>query len=576
MKIFTETVRIIYLEEKKYSLLFLMISILKGSILPFQLLMVQNFIDYLIIKDSEWFVYFTILLISFLFLGCLEGYSYKTENLFKQSIELTIQKKILNKQAKLEYKYLEGQSYNDIIKHIRSDLSEQFVAVFNYFLQVTSILVAIIGTSFILAQISYMIPISLLLILVPTVLFAIKGTKLLFDMYYYQNKDERILNKLEDLFSEKASLQDIKLYESANFIKHKINKISNKIQKEQYKKIIKSDLIYNVSTLLILLWTVIILFIISNFNNVTLGILMSVIQAVFRIVNQVESLSDNYTNMTQGLSELRYYFLYQELSEEKNLKLNKINTNKWSLTFNEVSFKYPDTNKLVLDKISFEIKQGEKVALVGENGSGKTTLLKLICKLYNTTSGVIKINGEHIEKSGIHDFLYVIFQNHYNFWITLGENLYLHSLTGNYNEDHVERLKENLIVFQDNKLNTKLGKLDNNSVELSGGQWQQVAIGRGILPNNDLLILDEPNSSIDPQMERKFQQLLEQLLEKESYILVSHRLSTAISADRIIVLKEGKIIEEGNHHQLIASRGHYYELFKAQADWYREAKIDEE
>lgn len=247
------------------------------------------------------------------------------------------------------------------------------------------------------------------------------------------------------------------------------------------------------------------------------------------------------------------------------------------IEFKNVGFKYPESERYILKHFNLTISSGEKIALVGENGAGKTTLIKLLLRFYDVTEGEILINNVNIKDVDLkvwHTYIGALFQDFIKYQFTFKENIYLGNLDKG---DNIELLKKAIeksgaeAYLEDlpKGLNQQLGKMFDNGVDLSGGQWQKLALARTFFRDAPLLILDEPTSAIDAKAEFEIFQKVQNLQQDKTVIIISHRFSTVRNADRILVLDEGKIVEEGNHAHLMKKKGLYAELFEIQAQGYK-------
>jgi ATP-binding cassette subfamily B protein len=246
------------------------------------------------------------------------------------------------------------------------------------------------------------------------------------------------------------------------------------------------------------------------------------------------------------------------------------------IEFRDVSFCYPGKSEAALHHLTFTVKAGERIALVGENGAGKTTLVKLLTRLYDPTGGEIRIAGHNIKEydvAELHEHIGVIFQDYIRYSMTAHENIGLGRLAEMNNRELVEKAAcksgaDKVIAKLDAGYETMLGHWFEKGVEMSGGEWQKVALARAFMRDAPLLILDEPTSSLDAQAERELFQRFLQLTTGRTVILISHRFSTVRLADRILVIEHGKLIEQGTHQELMALQGRYAELFSLQAEAY--------
>ena len=255
-----------------------------------------------------------------------------------------------------------------------------------------------------------------------------------------------------------------------------------------------------------------------------------------------------------------------------------------TIEFENVSFAYPGGKRMVLKNINLKFRPGETVVLVGLNGAGKTTFIKLLTRLYDPTEGRILLDGRDIKEydtAELYKTFGIIFQDFGKYAATITENIEF----GNINKDHdIEKVREaayqaNAQAFIDklsDGYDTPLMRyFESNGTELSIGQWQKLAIARAFYSDADILILDEPTASLDPMAEQEIFNQFDALRKEKTTIFVSHRLSSATVASKIVVLEYGELIEEGTHKELMAKGGKYYELFSTQASRYIETMAEE-
>lgn len=248
-----------------------------------------------------------------------------------------------------------------------------------------------------------------------------------------------------------------------------------------------------------------------------------------------------------------------------------------TIEFKNVSFSYPGTDKLVLKNVSFTLDKGTTTVLVGLNGAGKTTIIKLLTRLYDPTDGVILLDGEDIRKydtTQLYKMFGTIFQDFGRYAVSVEENIYYGDIEKGLKEEDVitaatKSGASDYIEKLDDQYKTKLIRFfDEDATDLSIGQWQKLSVARAFYSDSDVLILDEPTASLDALAEQQIFKQFEELTENKTSIFVSHRLSSATTADKIIVLEYGQIIEEGSHKELMDAHGKYYELFTTQAKRY--------
>lgn len=266
------------------------------------------------------------------------------------------------------------------------------------------------------------------------------------------------------------------------------------------------------------------------------------------------------------------------LKTEKEIVLNSKKTPE--IIFENVSFKYPGTDKFILKNLSLKIASGEKLALVGVNGAGKTTFVKLLCRFYDPTEGRILLNGQDLKEIDLESWyrvLGILFQDYANYQFVAHEAIAVGRTDENNNEPTIAKVKKaakaseaNVFIEEwEKSYEQMLGKEFSEGVEPSIGQWQKLALARTFYRDPKILILDEPTSSIDAESEAKIFEKLERLPKDRTVILISHRFSTVRHADKIAVIKNGELKELGNHDELLSKNGIYAKLFNLQAEGYK-------
>jgi ATP-binding cassette subfamily B protein len=245
--------------------------------------------------------------------------------------------------------------------------------------------------------------------------------------------------------------------------------------------------------------------------------------------------------------------------------------------FENVGFKYRNAEKWALRNLSFQLRAGEKLALVGENGAGKTTLVKLLSRLYDPTEGRILLDGHDLREydpAELRQEIGVIFQDFVRFQLPAGQNLAVGRIEEKENQPRIEQaaaqsLADSVIAKLPQGYDQMIGRRFNGGVDLSGGEWQKIALGRAYMRDAQLLILDEPTAALDARAEYEVFQRFNELTKGKTAVLISHRFSTVRMADRILVVEHGKAVEIGSHEELLARGGRYAELFQLQAAGYR-------
>jgi len=357
-------------------------------------------------------------------------------------------------------------------------------------------------------------------------------------------------------------------YEKDRFKKESLNNF-----KQNMKLTVTTALATPLTQFIIALALAVVVFLALSFMQAeTAGAFITYLAAAFLIPKSVRQLTEVVNNVQKGIAASESIFSQLDESIEDNsghIGANDINDGQQKkiqgeISFSNVSFSYPNTEKLALDNVSFHMNAGETVALVGRSGSGKTTVVGLLPKFYPVNEGSITIDQQAIENyelSYLRQQISFVNQNITLFNDTLFNNIAYGSMQGASEQEVTEAARQaNALEFikqLPEGLNTLVGE---NGTRLSGGQRQRIAIARALLKNAPILILDEATSALDTESERYIQQALQTVSQGRTTLVIAHRLSTIENADRILVMDKGKIVEQGTHQELMSMNGYYTSL----------------
>lgn len=294
------------------------------------------------------------------------------------------------------------------------------------------------------------------------------------------------------------------------------------------------------------------------------------IELMFGIMDEI--ISNHIGRMTKDLGTIRNFIRFLDLPERAG-EIERVAFD-GGIRFVDVSFSYPGSETKAVEHVNLTIKPGETIAIVGQNGAGKSTLVKLLTGLYLPTEGTVEIGGIDSRKISSHSIyrgITGIFQKYQRYKLTLQENVQISDLQ-TQDQQHLETAVKKADLELDHETfpqgyDTMLSR-EFDGVDLSGGQWQRVALARGFYRVHDLVVLDEPTAAIDPLEETRIYEKFAELSKDKTAVIVTHRLGSAKIADRIVVMDQGRIVAIGTHDQLMRERGKYAEMYQAQAQWY--------
>ena len=316
------------------------------------------------------------------------------------------------------------------------------------------------------------------------------------------------------------------------------------------------------------------------YGELSLGDLIFLSGSFLRLRSLMEAILIRFSSIADSALYLRDLFDFLEMEpriRSKDESLPFPETIHDGFTFENVGFRYPQMEKWVLRDVSFTLHPGEKLALVGENGAGKTTLVKLLTRLYDPAEGRILLDGHDLRDynlDGLRDAVGVIFQDYVKYHLTASENIAVGRIDDRNNANRIKEaaqrsLADKVIDNLPEGYQQMIGRWFKQGTNLSGGEWQKIAIARAYMRDAQLLILDEPTAALDARAEHEVFNRFVELTFDKCAVLISHRFSTVRMADRIVVLHEGKLLEHGTHEELLAAGGQYSELFQLQASGYR-------
>ncbi len=398
-----------------------------------------------------------------------------------------------------------------------------------------------------------------------------------------QTPERRELDYIRFLGASDETAKELKIFGLSDFIITKFKTISDKFYKDNSKLAVKRSLWgvlfavfgtigYYGAYALIINQTIT--------GVITLGTLTFLAGSFRQLSTLMEAMLNRFTVVSQGAVYLNDFLEFFEIEPKITIAKQPLpfpNPIKQGFVVENVGFKYHNAERWANRHLNFTLPIGEKLALVGENGAGKTTLVKLLARLYDPTEGRILLDGHDLKNYAISDLrlnLGIIFQDYIRYQMTLSQNIAVGNISEMDNEPLIQKAaQESLADSVAQKLPGRyaqwLGRRFNDGIELSGGEWQKVALARAYMKDAQLLILDEPTAALDARAEFEVFQRFAELTRGKSAVLISHRFSTARLADRIMVLQQGEILEIGTHEDLLVKNGRYAELFELQARGYQ-------
>jgi len=490
--------------------------------------------------------------------------------------------KIIKKTAVLNLDQLEDSEFYDKLERARQQTTGRIGLMSNILTQAEDVIVILSLLAGVVVFEPWLI-ILLVISIIPTVINEIKFSGTSYSLARSWTQERRELDYLRYAGASDMTAKEVKLFGLSDYLATRFQNLSEKyfaqskrlaIQRASWGSFFNllGTSAYYSAYLLIIFRTVTGLF--------SLGDLTFLSGSFNRLRSKLQGFFIRFTAITESALYLQDYFEFLDLTPVEGTNLGKLALPaeiKKGFEFIDVGFKYPKSESWVVRHVNFELKAGEKLAFVGENGAGKTTLIKLLLQFYAPTEGYILLDGipiQRYDQAAYQQFFGVIFQDFVKFELTLRENIAMGEIKEIGNQPRIDSAAEKSLANQvidslPMGYDQPLGKRFKMGKDLSGGQWQKVAIARAYMKDGKVLILDEPTSALDARAETEAFNRFIQLTAGKTAVIISHRFSTVRIADRIMVLKNGSVLEIGTHEELMSNNRLYTELFNLQAAGYQ-------
>jgi len=585
----------IFKQSIKLSPAYIIISsilvIVSGLLQPINTIVFKNFLDEIIKVVSNNIVLSTIIF-NLIIVVAIQIYqrfnfipTYFIDTKFGYKVNRYYSEIIINKISKLEYKYIEDSKTYDLIHRIKSGVEEKVTSTIGNLQTILAGFIGIIGVLAILAQAGWWISLITLVIIVISAVLSYKCSNRKFKATVEYSQVERESNYFEGLFRDRVVAQEVKLFRAGEYIKNLFSNSFGKVIKNlftmEYKNRMNTEVVLRIIGYTLPFSVYIILLFPLYDQSISIGFYVALIAAVNQSMNFITTI---LPTCLQSLFETRLFWkeyntflgLDEKLYDKKDNCISQI-FNK--IEFKNVYFKYPGTDHNVLNNLNLIFEAGNQYAIVGENGAGKSTIIKLLLGLYQVDKGEILIDGVNINDLGVvqlSEIFSVIFQDYAKYFISVKDNILLANqidVTTNRNDEFVNIAHqigmENFINKLPNGYDTILGQIDENGADISGGEWQKIALCRALISNAFVRIMDEPTSSLDPEAEFEVYRLFSEFIsDKFMTILISHRLGSTKLVNKIILIENGEVKEMGTHNELMEKKSSYYEMFNIQKKWY--------
>lgn len=598
LKAYKRLMGILFKEAPMTVILTIFMSVVVGAIPPISLWVNQQIFDngITVSQGKMSFATYTPILLLFLIINIfplfirniyINGYVRLVSQLIFRS---TFKSKMLQKCKRLKYEHFENDESLEIIEktYERAEVSanSMFPGYISVFFSST---VSSFGFIIQLFNIKWWLLLTIIpIFIVQTVVVTKKNKNIYDELETYWNKEKQY-GILASYLRSRGYNKEIKLFEIAPYLintyEHRLNGRNREYEKYYFKHLKKNIVGYNISDFAVICNVIIFLFLFLQ-GSITVGLFISLTSlmiggtrdGIYKAFNDSMIL---FNSSGYHINFFNYYEKYFALSEKPDGVATCIPKD-INIEIKDVWFKYPGTDKYVLKGINMKISAGEKVSLVGENGEGKSTLVKLLLGLFFPDQGTILLNGKDLysyTQLARSKVFAPIFQDFTHYSFTLRENIGVGNIEQLSDDDAINAAAhkggvDRFIKQMPEGYDTVLNRDFEGGKDVSGGQWQRIAIARAFMGNKPFFILDEPTSQLDPMAESRLYDEFANMVSDKSALFITHRLASTKITDKIFVMKNGVVSEEGSHEELMEYGGIYFNMFNAQKQWYENKGVN--
>jgi ATP-binding cassette subfamily B protein len=512
--------------------------------------------------------------------GAYMGYG---RNLFVRRVELEAERRLLAQASRVDVGHFDNSDWHDRLARAKREINWRPGDLTWSILGLSGNIVTILLMASLLASLHYMLVVLALLSAVLSLVLEGRMTIKMYEYFYKETPEERERDYFGDLLVQPKNTKEIRAYVLSDYLLARHRKLSEDLfeqRKRMYRSGTRISMINGLVTGTTLAGAYVFVAMQGIAGTIDPGGVVLVIGAFTSVASTLTQISSTFVAVDQHTAFLDDYFSFLEIKPLLPVPATPAVLPQGSIqgiSFEDVAFTYPGGTEPAVEHLNLQIRRGELVALVGENGAGKSTLVKLLLRFYDPTHGAIRIDGidlKDVDPEALRSRFGVLFQDFASYELSVRENVVMGRPDQPVDDARVMAALEDarsdwLVRKMPKGLDSKVGRLFEGGHDLSGGEWQRLALARILYRDADIWILDEPTSSLDPEAEAAIFAELKENLRGRIGIVISHRFSTVRIADRIAVIAGGHVSEIGSHEELMRAGGRYSQLFELQAAGYR-------
>ncbi|MBP5418800.1 MAG: ABC transporter ATP-binding protein [Bacteroidales bacterium] len=572
-------IKMIWDSSRKWSIFNIILITIRGLMPMLMLWVVKMVVDITIAQISQGSVNFreitTVLVLMggvFVLSSVASSLHSIVKNKHSYLIGNIISSAIQNKSTQISYQHLEAPKFQDVFFRAIGESSRKPQEVFFSFIGMLQNCLTLCVFAAVLMSIHWVMPIAIMVVGIPIVIIRLRFSRKYFELLRSQTTDERRVHYYNHLLTSREYAKEVRIFDLADHFKALFVATKENVHRNRHKQLVSNawrELIAHTITAMAMVAVFGFVIKLAIQGSISVGDLAMYLMALHRCSNLSQTLLENFAHLYDSSLFLRNLFDFIDLPISNTTAVGSFATPmRQGILFENVSFRYANTSHDVIKNINLTIPVGQSVAIVGSNGSGKSTFIKLICGLYEPTEGRITIDGvdmHNIPRAEIAKNVSAIFQDFMLYNASAADNIWYGDITANKDEQAIQNAAANAgidNVFRGlkNGYETPLGHLTPDSEMLSRGEWQRTALARSFFSNAQIIVLDEPTSSLDAFMVANFTNTFRSIIQNRTSVIVSHRLATIRLADVIIVLNNHGIAEMGSYNELLEKQGLFFQM----------------